>query len=256
MKMPALFIGHGSPMLAISPNESTAYWQSLAATMPRPRAIVCISAHWVTRGTSVTAQKQPEMIYDMYGFPEALYQVQYPAKGDPVLARQTAALLGDAVTTETWGLDHGAWSVLKYLYPDADVPVVQLSLNADLDAAQHFELAKKLRVLREDGILILGSGNIVHNLRELDRRHMEENVAWDWAQRASDWVVDAIERRDWTALCHYEQAGGDVRRAVADPDHYWPLLYVLAQSTEDEPVQASHRVFQGGALDMTCVRVG
>ena len=258
-RMPALFIGHGSPMLAIESNPFTPRWHQAAQKIPRPRAVVCISAHWESEDSADTAAAEPGLIYDFYGFPPALYQVQYPVAGSPALAAQLAQVLDDAGLRQDGqrGLDHGTWAVLKHMYPQADVPVVQLSLNRNLSPQQHIALARGLQPLRDEGVLILGSGNLVHNLRLLDWQHMHEaDFGFDWARRAQTRLLDLIRRRDLAALADYAALGDDVRRAIPTPEHFLPLLYVLALQQDDEDAHIFNTEFVGGSLDMTCVQIG
>ena len=258
-RMPALFIGHGSPMLAIESNPFTPRWHQAAQNMPQPRAIVCISAHWESEDSADTAAAEPGLIYDFYGFPPALYQVQYPVAGSPALAAQLAQVLehSDLRQDGQRGLDHGTWAVLKHMYPQADVPVVQLSLNRNLSPQQHIALARGLQPLRDEGVLILGSGNLVHNLRLLDWQHMHEaDFGFDWARRAQTRLLDLIRRRDLAALADYAALGDDVRRAIPTPEHFLPLLYVLALQQDDEDAHIFNTEFVGGSLDMTCVQIG
>lgn len=231
MRMPALFLGHGSPMNAIEDNAFHRAWRALGQRLARPKAVLCVSAHWETRGVCVTAAARPETIHDFYGFPKALFDVQYPAPGEPALARR-AAELAEARQDPGRGLDHGAWGVLIGMYPDAGVPVVQLSLDTTQPGAFHYALAKKLAPLRDEGILVIGSGNIVHNLgvwRPGDGR------PYDWAQRFDAEVRRRIDAGDHRALADYPALGADARMSIPTPEHYLPLLYVLALQGKDEP---------------------
>ena len=234
--MPALFIGHGSPMNAIENNSFYRSWQELGAALPKPRAILCISAHWETMGIAVTASEWPETIHDFYGFPKALFDVQYPAPGSPELAQLIVDLLHPQfvqLDTER-GLDHGAWSVLQPMYPAADIPVLQLSLDRTRNAPSHYELAKKLQPLREQGVLIVGSGNIVHNLRVFN---FNETQAYDWAIAFDQTVMNCILQRDHAALCDYSKFGQMAALSIPTAEHYLPLLYVLAQQQDGEPLR-------------------
>lgn len=230
MRMPALFLGHGSPMNAIEDNEFHRAWGEVALHLPRPKAVLCVSAHWETRGVYATGAAQPETIHDFYGFPQALFDVQYRAPGDPVLARRAAELAG-ARQDPGRGLDHGAWGVLIAMYPDAGVPVVQLSLDTAQPGAFHYALAKKLAPLRDEGILVLGSGNIVHNLGVW---HPGDGRPYDWALRFDAEVRRRIDAGDHEALADYASLGEDARMAVPTPEHYLPLLYVLALQEKGE----------------------
>jgi 4,5-DOPA dioxygenase extradiol len=230
MRMPTLFLGHGSPMNAIEDNEFRRDWRALGQRLPRPRAVLCVSAHWETRGVYATGAAQPETIHDFYGFPQALFDVRYRAPGDQALARRAAELAGARLDPGR-GLDHGAWGVLIAMYPDADVPVVQLSLDTSQPGAFHYALAKKLAPLRDEGILVIGSGNIVHNLgvwRPGDGR------PYDWALRFDAEVRKRIDAGDHQALADYPSLGADARMSVPTPEHYLPLLYALALQEKGE----------------------
>jgi 4,5-DOPA dioxygenase extradiol len=231
--MPTLFVGHGSPMNAIEDNDFSRAWRALGTRLPRPRAILCVSAHWETAGVAVTADARPATIHDFYGFPEALYAVDYPAPGDAALARRVVELLAPLPVrlADDWGLDHGAWSVLRLIYPDADVPVVQLGIDTTLPAAHHGALARHLAPLRDEGVLVMGSGNIVHNLRYFRRAG---GPPLDWAARFDAAVRSRVERGDMDTLENYDGLGPDARLAVPTPEHYLPLLYVLALRRADD----------------------
>lgn len=251
--MPALFIGHGSPMQAIEPTRYTAAWQQLAGTLPPPRAILCISAHWHVPDTAVTADSRPRTIHDFFGFPPALYQCQYPAPGDPALALQVQQLLQPQPVRldHDWGLDHGSWSVLRYLYPEATIPVLQLSINATLPSAAHYELGRRLASLRRQGVLILGSGDVVHNLRRMQRVGGEPPA---WAVRFNDFAREAIVGGDHGALIDHD-AHPDAALAVPTPEHYLPLLYVLGTRQEGEQALVPLDGIDLGAISMLCVRL-
>ncbi len=231
--MPSLFLGHGSPMNAIEDNVFSRSWQQLGKDLPKPRAILCISAHWETMGIGVTASDTPDTIHDFYGFPKALFDVQYRAPGNAELAQQIVDLLHPEIAhlDAERGLDHGAWSVLHPMYPAADIPVLQLSLDRTRNTQSHYELAKKLRPLREQGILIVGSGNIVHNLRVFD---FNEVRAYDWASAFDQTVMNCILQKDHAALCDYAKFGQMAALSIPTAEHYLPLLYVLAQQQEGE----------------------
>jgi 4,5-DOPA dioxygenase extradiol len=234
--MPVLFVGHGNPMNAIEDNRFHRAWREIARRLPRPKAIVCISAHWETRGVFVTASPKPETIHDFHGFPAELEAFQYPASGDTALARRVARLVGHArlgIDAER-GLDHGAWSVLCAMYPEADVPVVQLSLDETQPAAFHYRLAKDLAALRGEEVLLLGSGNLVHNLRRFD---FERSEPLEWAVRFNEQVKQRIASFDHGDLVAYEKLGRDAQLAVPTPEHYLPLLYVLAQQAQHDTVE-------------------
>lgn len=258
-KMPVLFLGHGSPMNAIEENEFVAGFRKTAAGLPKPNAILCISAHWFTRGTKVTAMAQPRTIHDFGGFPRALFEVQYPAKGSPELARETQELLKPlAVEADhQWGLDHGAWSVLIHLYPKADIPVVQLSIDYTKGAEYHYALAQQLQTLRSRGILIVGSGNIVHNLGLVDFPNLDKvNYGFDWAvesrNKINHWLLDG----NMAPLLHYEKQGTAIQLAIPTPDHYLPLIYTLGLKDKKESISLFNDKMVGGSLSMTSVKIG
>jgi 4,5-DOPA dioxygenase extradiol len=252
--MPALFIGHGSPMNALEDNAFTRGWQDTAQRLPKPAAIVCVSAHWETRGVCVSATPDPETIHDFYGFPKALFDVRYPAPGAPALAQRIARMVKSAKVhaDPARGIDHGAWSVLRVMYPQADVPTLQLSLDTARPGAFHLRLAQELAPLRDEGVLIIGSGNIVHNLGLF---RFNDTAPSDWALRASAILRTRIEAGDIAALRDWRGLGADVALGIPTPEHYLPLLYVLAQRQPDEPL----RIFNDrsiSALAMTCVQIG
>ncbi|OGN93603.1 MAG: 4,5-DOPA dioxygenase extradiol [Chloroflexi bacterium RBG_13_50_21] len=252
--MPALFIGHGNPMNAIEDNEYSRAWQEAAKQIPKPKAILCISAHWETHGTQVTAMEAPPTIHDFFGFPRALFEMQYPAPGSPELANRVIELVkGITVQPDlSWGLDHGAWSVLCRMYPGADVPVAQLSLDRNLDAAGHYALGRELGLLRREGVLIVGSGNLVHNLRMM----VWEDAAFDWAVEYDANVSRWILERNHEPIIHYEKQGKAAMLAVNSAEHYLPLLYTLGVGGKDEPVSFFAEKLWGGSLSMRCVRMG
>jgi 4,5-DOPA dioxygenase extradiol len=251
MRMPALFLGHGSPMNAIEDNEFRRAWRGAALRLPRPKAVLCVSAHWETRGVYATGAAQPETIHDFYGFPQALFEVRYRAPGNPALARRAAELAGAQLDPDR-GLDHGAWGVLIAMYPDASVPVVQLSLDTSQPGAFHYALAKKLAPLRDEGILVIGSGNIVHNLgvwRPGDGRPC------DWALRFDAEVRRRIDAGEHDALADHASLGEDARMSIPTPEHYLPLLYVLALRGEGEtPGYFNDKVMT--SISMTSVMFG
>ena len=231
-RQPAVFTGHGSPMYAIEPNRYTAAWSALGKSLKRPDAILVISAHWVTRGVWVTAMPKPKTIHDFGGFPQALFDIQYSAPGSPALADRVKELLNVPVVLEEneWGIDHGAWSILKYMYPNADVPVVQLSLDGSLSAAEHYTLAKQLKPLRDENILILGSGNVVHNLRTI--RWGDGSQPYPWAQEFNQFFVSEMKANHHETLIHWEKFGESAHLSIPTPEHYWPALYILALQEE------------------------
>lgn len=249
-RQPAVFVGHGSPMFALEPNRYTAAWAALGKSLKRPYAVLVISAHWVTRGVWVTAMSQPKTIHDFGGFPQALFDIQYPAPGSPALADRVKELLGVPVVLEEneWGIDHGAWSVLKYLYPNADVPVVQLSLDGSLSASEHYELAKKLRPLRDENILILASGNVVHNLRTI--QWGEGVTPYPWATEFNDFFISEMNTNHDENLIHWEQAGDSAHLSIPTPEHYWPALYALAQRENGEESSVLVNGLEMGSISM------
>lgn len=258
-KMPVLFLGHGSPMNAIEENQFVQGFRKAAAEIPKPNAILCISAHWFTQGTKVTAMSMPGTIHDFGGFPQALFDVQYPAPGSPELAHETASLLSPVMVEEdhSWGLDHGAWSVIKHMYPNADIPVIQMSIDYTKPAQYHFELAKKLNTLREKGILIIGSGNIIHNLRLLDWRNINTvGAGWDWAvearEKTNNWLMDG----NFNNIIQYQDQGIALQYAVPSPDHYLPLIYTLGLKSRTDDLSLFNDELIGGSLSMTSVRIG
>lgn len=257
--MPVLFLGHGSPMNAIEENEFVAGFRRIGSQLPRPNAILCVSAHWETRGTWVTAMEKPRTIHDFGGFPKALYEVQYPAPGSPTLAQETAQLIQKTSVglDYQWGLDHGAWSVIKHLFPKADVPVIQMSLDYTQPPRWHYELAQELAALRRKGVLIVGSGNMVHNLRLVawDRLN-DTGFAYDWATEASEKMKQYIRSGDAQPLINYAAQGKAFQLAIPTPEHYLPLLYALALRHKDEPVELFNDRPVAGALTMTSVKIG
>ncbi|WMW78873.1 4,5-DOPA dioxygenase extradiol [Flavobacterium sp. 20NA77.7] len=258
-KIPVLFLGHGSPMNAIEENEFVAGFRNIAKTIPTPTAILCISAHWFTKGTKVTAMESPQTIHDFGGFPKELFAVQYPAKGSPELAQLTKELTLPTTVelNHDWGLDHGAWSVIKHLYPDATVPVIQMSIDYSLSAEQHFELAQKLQILRNKGILIIGSGNIIHNLQLIDWQNFnKDNHGYDWAKEAHADFTNYLLNEDFKSLLNYQNHSQAWNLAIPTPDHYLPLLYTLGLKNKSEELQLFNDKFVAGSLSMTSVKIG
>ena len=256
--MPLLFLGHGSPMNAIEDNEFTRNFRSVSTQFEKPRAILCISAHWETRGTFITANEHPPTIHDFGGFPKALYEVQYPAPGNPGLAKETQALVKktDVGLTDKWGLDHGAWSVIRHLYPDADIPVIQMSLDYLQGAQFHYELGKELAALRQKGILIIGSGNLVHNLRLVAWNKLETpGYGFDWAEEARSKMNEWILSGNHQALIDYKKQGSAFELAIPTPDHYLPLLYVLGLTGKKDELSLFNDKAIGGSLSMTSVYI-
>jgi 4,5-DOPA dioxygenase extradiol len=257
-KMPVLFLGHGSPMNAIEDNEFVSGFRKVGSEIPRPQAILVVSAHWETRGTFVTAVDKPVTIHDFGGFPKALYDVQYPAPGSPELAKETQRLvkMTEVELDYKWGLDHGAWSVVKHLYPNADVPVIQMSLDYTMAPQYHYELAKELAALRKKGVLIIGSGNMVHNLRMVawDKLNITD-YAYDWAEEASMKMKRFIQSDNHQELINYASQGRAFQLAIPSPEHYLPLLYTLALKTEDEQISLFNDKAVAGSLTMTSVKI-
>jgi len=255
--MPAIFFGHGNPMNALLKNDYTEAWAAIGAGLPRPRAVLCVSAHWYVAGTAVTAMAAPRTIHDFGGFPRALYEVNYPAPGDPELARRVAGLLTPVAVglDPHWGLDHGTWSVLCHVFPDADVPVVQLSIDETQPAVYHYALARRLAPLRDEGVLIVGSGNLVHNLHAYAwGSHGVE--PFDWAVRFEQQARALLVAGNHEPLVNYDTLGRDAMLSAPTPDHYLPLLYVIAQRREGEPVTFPVEGVDGGSVSMLTVRVG
>ena len=254
-RMPLLFVGHGSPMNAIEDNEFSSAWSDVAAQLPLPEAILCISAHWETEGTQVTAMSAPRTIHDFYGFPDELFQVRYPAPGSPELAQSVQRLVGKTAVglDDAWGIDHGAWSVLRRMYPEAAVPLVQLSLDRSRPARYHYELARELIALREQGVLIIGSGNIVHNLRLLDWHALEP---FPWAGEFDRLTADLILAGEHDKLIDYQSLGEQARLSIPTNEHYLPLLYILALQQPGERVEFFAEGYAYGSLSMRSVLIG
>ena len=253
-KMPVFFIGHGSPTNVIEDNSFTRNLKAMGESVKeKPKAILVVSAHWLTDGTYVNVTKKPETIYDFYGFPQEMYEIRYPAPGAPETARKVLKLLPGTREDNTWGLDHGAWTVLKHMFPQADIPVFQVSIDFPNSMQYHFDLAKKMKTLRNEGILIIGSGNIVHNLRMI---RFEDHFVYDWCGEFDLWVKDKIEKRDFDSLIHYEKQGKAAQLSVPTVDHYVPLLYSLALADENEPIEFTHEDLVYGSLSMRCLRIG
>lgn len=256
-KMPVLFVGHGSPMNGIEDNTFTEQWAALAREIPEPVAVLCISAHWLTRGTHVTAMNQPPTIHDFGGFPQELFAVQYPAPGNPELARETAALIQSTQVglDHDWGLDHGCWSVVKRMYPEANIPVMQLSIDYHQSPQYHYNLAKELAALRKKGVLIMGSGNLVHNLRLVDWQHFDvPDFGYDWAREISEKFRSSILSGDHKSLINYQNFGPSAKLAIPTPDHYYPLLYTLGLQDSKDEIELFNDQCVAGSLTMTSVR--
>jgi len=261
--MPVLFVGHGSPTNAIEDNPFSRTWRELGKSLPRPKAILCISAHWETRGTAVTAMERPQTIHDFGGFARALYEAQYPAPGSPWLAAEArkAVTKANVALNQDWGLDHGCWSVLIHMVPQADIPVVQLSLDYTRPAPEHYDLAKGLAPLRREGVLIIGSGNMVHNLRRIawpsdGPATMSDPYGFDWALEANHFLKTLIDERRHAELADYRSLGPAVQMAIPTPEHYLPLLYALALQQPDEPLTYFNDQAVMGSLTMTSLVIG
>lgn len=252
-RMPAIFVGHGSPMNALEDNRYTRAWEDFGRLLPRPRAILAVSAHWTTRGTAVTAAKAPATIHDFGGFPQALFDIRYPAPGDPALASRVVELLSPlpVAMDQQWGLDHGTWSVLVKTYPQADIPIVQLSIDLEKPPAYHFALGQQLQALRDEGVLIIGSGNVVHNLRRLDRG----TAGHDWAVRFNGAMRKALLEGDLQAVVDYQALGQDAALSVPTPEHFLPLLYVLGSKTAEDTLEIPVDGMEMGAISMLSVLV-
>lgn len=258
--MPALFLGHGSPMNAITDTEFGRGFQALAKNLPRPNAVLCISAHWLSDGSLLTAMTKPKTIHDFHGFPPTLHAFQYPADGSPALATTTQTLFTEAgfqagLDHHEWGFDHGTWSVLTHLFPHADVPVVQLSLDYFKTAQQHYDLAKQLQALRRKGVLIVGSGNVVHNLGKTINSG-DDYFGFDWALEADSKIKGFIRTGDHKALINFEKHGAAFALSIPTPEHYLPLLYVLSQQEKSDSVRIFNDKPVSGAITMTSVAIG
>jgi 4,5-DOPA dioxygenase extradiol len=256
-RMPAVFYGHGSPMNVIEDNAHTRAWQRLGTRLPRPKAILSVSAHWTTRGTAVTAMPAPNTIHDFGGFPQALFDVRYPAPGEPELAARVARLLAPVTLApvqldQSWGLDHGTWSVLVKTYPEATIPVLQLSVDITQPPAYHFALGRQLAALRDEGVLIIGSGNVVHNLARLD----PASRGADWARRFDAAMRQSMLAGQFEQVVNYRDLGSDAALSVPTPEHFLPLLYVLGAHRADEPIEIVTEGIELGSISMTSVLVG
>lgn len=256
-KMPVLFLGHGSPMNAIADNQFTKTLYQLGTKIERPTAILCVSAHWMSEGTWVTGMQNPKTIHDFYGFPQALFDVQYKAPGSPETAKMIQSVITDPkinIDNEMWGLDHGTWSVLKHMYPEADIPVLQMSIYMEQPPEYHVKVGEELRKLREKGVLIVGSGNIVHNLRKIV---WDPNAkAYDWAIEFDEYVKQKIIQRDFKSLTHEAMTTEAGKLSIPTPDHWYPLLYTLGASEKNEPMKFEYEEMQNGSISMRCVSFG
>jgi 4,5-DOPA dioxygenase extradiol len=255
--MPALFVGHGSPMNGIEDNEFSSKWASMAQSIPLPTAVLVVSAHWFTKGTHITAMDFPKTIHDFGGFPQELFDVVYPAPGNPELAAETAGLIQSTHVglDHDWGLDHGAWTVVRHMYPEANIPVLQLSIDYTKDAKYHYELAKELQLLRKKGVLILGSGNMVHNLRMMSWE-MINGGGYDWALQMNDKFKSLILSNEHQPLMNYQSLGKEAMLAIPTPEHYLPLMYTLGLKNDKEEISLFNDKAVGGSLTMTSVKVG
>lgn len=259
IKLPVLFIGHGSPMNGIEDNEFSRTWAKFGKEIPKPKAVLVISAHWLTNGTHITAMENPKTIHDFGGFPQALFDVQYPAKGSPELAKTTSELITSTHIglDHDWGLDHGTWTVVRHMYPNADIPVLQLSIDYNKPAQYHYDLAKQLASLRKKGVLIIGSGNMVHNLRMVAWDKLQEpEYGFDWAIEMNTIFKEKISNNDFKSLIDYEKIGSAAKLAIPTPDHYYPLLYNIALRDDKDAISFFNDKSVGGSLTMTSVKIG
>lgn len=258
-KMPVLFIGHGSPMNGIEDNLFSKTWVKLGTEIPKPKAVLVVSAHWLTNGTHITAMEAPKTIHDFGGFPQALFDVQYPAPGSPELALETSKLITSTSVglDHDWGLDHGTWTVVRHMYPNADIPVLQLSIDYSKPPQYHYDLAKELAALRKKGVLIIGSGNMVHNLRMVAWDKLDEpEFGYDWAQEINQVFKEKIVSGDVQSLIQYERLGSAAQLAIPTPDHYYPLLYTLGLQDKTDAIDFFNDKAVGGSLTMTSVKIG
>lgn len=255
-KFPTLFLGHGSPMNAIEDNEFVKGWRKTGERLPKPKAVLCVSAHWETKGTFVTAMEHPKTIHDFYGFSKKLFELDYPAPGSPALAMETqnSVKTVEVELDHSWGLDHGCWSVATHLFPNADVPVIQLSLDYSKPASYHYQLARELQSLRRKGVLIIGSGNMVHNLRIIDWSKPDEG--YDWAQFANEKLKTLISTDDHKSLINYQSIGKELELSVPTPEHYLPLLYILALKEKGEDISIFNDKTIMGSISMTSLQIG
>ncbi len=253
-RMPALFLAHGNPMNALADNKFTRSLSELAADLPRPEAVLVVSAHWLTRGTRVLSAAKPRTIHDFGGFPAELYEVDYPAAGSPGHAGRVCEFLPEAHADDTWGLDHASWSVLRHMWPEADVPIFELSLDVSAPPATHWELGRRLAGLRDEGVLVVGSGNIVHSFAGISWE--PDAPARAWAEEFDAWIADALVRGDSEALVGYDSAGTMARLSVPTNEHYVPLLYAAAMREEGDAIAFTHSGIEMGSMSMRCVRFG
>lgn len=256
--MPVLFIGHGSPMNGIEDTAFSRRWTQMAKEIPVPAAVLVVSAHWFTKGTQITAMDFPRTIHDFGGFPKALFDVQYKAPGNPILAKETVDLIKSAHVEldHDWGLDHGTWTVVRHMYPDANIPVLQLSIDYTKGPQYHYDLAKELYALRKKGVLIIGSGNMVHNLRMVDFSRINDDYGYDWALQANDKFKSLISSGDYKPLINYESMGREALLAIPTPEHYLPLMYTVGLKGEKDDISFFNDKAVAGSLTMTSVKVG
>lgn len=256
---PVFFIGHGSPMNGIEQNIFSQKWQQIGKTIDLPCAVLVVSAHWLTKGTHVTAMGEPKTIHDFGGFPDELFQVQYPAPGSPFLAEETARLFTSTNVglDHDWGLDHGTWTVVRHMFPEANVPVLQLSIDYYKPAEYHYKLAKEIYDLRKRGVLVIGSGNMIHNLRMLNWKHLNEpGFGYDWATTLNETMKKKILSKDHKALIDYASLGEAAKLAIPTPDHYFPMIYALALMSDKDDIEIFNDEYVGGSLTMTSFRLG
>lgn len=256
--LPVLFVGHGSPMNGIQDNEFSNYWKKLATEIPKPKAVLCISAHWLTRGTFITAMENPPTIHDFGGFPQALFDVEYPAPGNPILAEETAKMISKTTVglNHDWGMDHGTWTIVSHMYPNADIPVLQMSIDYNQPAQYHYDLAKELMVLRKKGVLIIGSGNMVHNLGMVAWDKIDMAYGFDWTLEMNEIFKNKINANDHASLIAWEKLSSAAHLAIPTPDHYFPLLYALGLKNEKDSIFFFNDKPIAGSLTMTSVRIG
>ena len=258
-KLPVLFIGHGSPMNGIEDNEFSRTWKKLGLEIQKPKAVLVISAHWLTSGTKITAMENPKTIHDFGGFPQALFDVEYPAKGNPELAKETSKIIKSTHIglDHDWGFDHGTWTIVRHMYPNADIPVLQLSIDYSKPAQYHYDLAKQLTSLRKKGVLIIGSGNMVHNLRMVAWDKLNEpEYGFDWAIEMNTIFKEKISSGDFKSLIDYEKLSSAAKLAIPTPDHYYPLLYNIALQESKDTISFFNDKPVGGSLTMTSVKIG
>jgi 4,5-DOPA dioxygenase extradiol len=249
-KMPVLFVGHGSPMNAIEDNQYTRGWKSMAEKIPKPNVILSVSAHWYTKDTRIMDGENPKTIYDMYGFPKELYEITYNTPGSPGVARLSKELISRETRYDnTWGIDHGAWSVLVHMYPDRDIPVFQISVDAFASPEEHYKIGRELRALRDKGVLIFGTGNIVHNLRLVDWH--KDSKGFDWAYEFDEYIYDNIQNKNHDNILKFNDLGNIAKLAMPTPDHFYPLLYILGASYEDDKISVYNKSCELGSLTMT-----